>query len=49
MKLGRLVAALAGLALIAPAAASAEAWKPSDEFNLKDWVPIHLGPIDICI
>jgi len=49
VKLGRLVAALAGLALIAPAAASAEAWKPSDEFNLKDWVPIHLGPIDMSI
>ena len=47
--LGRLVAALLGLALIAPAAASAESWKPSDEFNLKDWVPIHLGPIDMSI
>ena len=49
MKVGRLVAALVGLALIAPAAASAESWKPSDEFNLKDWVPIHLGPIDMSI
>ena len=49
MGLGRLVAALVGLALVAPAAASAETFNPSDEFQLKDWVPIHLGPIDMSI
>ena len=49
MKVGRLVAALLGLALAAPAAASAETFNPSDEFKLKDWVPIHLGPIDMSI
>ena len=31
------------------AAASAEDFDPSDEFNLKDWVPIHLGPLDLSI
>jgi len=49
VKVGRLVAALLGLALIAPTAASAETFNPSDEFKLKDWVPIHLGPIDMSI
>ena len=49
MKVGRLVAALVGLALAAPAVASAETFNPSDEFKLKDWVPIHLGPIDMSI
>ena len=47
MKAGRLVAALLGLALAAPATASAATFDPSDEFKLKDWVPIHLGPIDM--
>jgi F-type H+-transporting ATPase subunit a len=46
---GRLLVALVGLALIAPASASAETFDPSDEFKLKDWVPIHLGPIDMSI
>jgi F-type H+-transporting ATPase subunit a len=47
-----LVIALAGLALVLPAAASAapeKKFNPSDEFILKDWVPIHLGPIDMSI
>jgi F-type H+-transporting ATPase subunit a len=43
------VSALLGLALIAPATASAETFDPSQEFALKDWVPIHLGPIDMSI
>jgi F-type H+-transporting ATPase subunit a len=43
------VSALAGIALIAPASASAESFDPSQEFALKDWVPIHLGPIDMSI
>jgi F-type H+-transporting ATPase subunit a len=45
----RTLLALAGVALLAPAAASAETFDPSDEFKLKDWVPIHLGPIDMSI
>jgi len=49
MRVGRVIAALVGLALIAPASASAETFDPSDEFKLKDWVPIHLGPLDLSI
>ena len=48
MKLKRLVIALTSLALIAPAAASAETFDPSNEFELKDWVPIHLGGRSTC-
>ncbi len=51
MKLKGLLAVLVGLALVAPASASAADKKFSvvDEFTLKDWVPIHLGPIDLSI
>ncbi|HWE80812.1 MAG TPA: F0F1 ATP synthase subunit A [Gaiellaceae bacterium] len=49
MKLKGLLVSLVGLALIAPASASAESFDPSTEFNLKDWVPIHLGPLDLSI
>jgi len=45
----RTLLALVSLALLAPAAASAETFDPSDEFKLKDWVPIHLGPINMSI
>jgi F-type H+-transporting ATPase subunit a len=45
--------ALAGLAVFmalpATASASGKDFNPSDEFQLKDWVPIHLGPIDMSI
>jgi F-type H+-transporting ATPase subunit a len=41
--------AVLGLALLAPAAAGAAEFDPSDEFKLKDWVPIHLGPINMSI
>jgi len=41
--------ALAMVALLAPAAASAESFDPSDEFKLKDWVPIHIGGLDLSI
>ena len=47
MRVGRLVTALVALALALPAVASAapeKKFNPSDEFILKDWVPIHLGP-----
>ena len=49
MRLKRLVTALIGLALLAPAAASAETFDPSTEFTLKDWVPIHLGGLNLSI
>jgi F-type H+-transporting ATPase subunit a len=49
VKIRALSAALIGLALAAPASASAATFDPSDEFKLKDWVPIHLGPIDMSI
>ena len=51
MRLNRLVVALTplALALLAPAAASAETFDPSDEFKLKDWVPIHLGGLNLSI
>jgi F-type H+-transporting ATPase subunit a len=45
----RLVVALIGLALAVPATASATTFDPSDEFKLKDWVPIHLGGLDLSI
>ena len=49
MKLRGLLATLVGLALVAPATASAGTFDPSTEFNLKDWVPIHLGGLDLSI
>jgi F-type H+-transporting ATPase subunit a len=46
----RFVAALSLLALAAPAPAMAKGeFHPEDEFELHDWVPIHLGPIDLSI
>ena len=50
MKLRALFAILIGLALVAPASASAaDKFSVVDEFTLKDWVPIHLGPLDLSI
>jgi len=49
VRLKGLLATLVGLALIAPATASAETFDPSDEFKLKDWVPIHLGGLNLSI
>src|SRR4029077_19164836 len=49
VKLRRLTIALTTLALLAPAAASAETFDPSDEFQLKEWVPIHIGGLDLSI
>jgi len=43
------IAATALLALTAPATASADTFNPSDEFKLKDWVPIHVGGLDLSI
>jgi F-type H+-transporting ATPase subunit a len=47
--LNRLVVALTALVLAAPATASAETFDPSTEFELKDWVPIHIGGLDLSI
>jgi len=44
------LAAFFGLAaLIWVPVASAGTFNPADEFELKEWVPIHLGPIDLSI
>jgi F-type H+-transporting ATPase subunit a len=48
-KVQRLIATTALLALAAPATASAGTFDPSSEFALKDWVPIHLGGLDLSI
>jgi len=45
----RWIAATALLALAVPATASAETFDPSQEFKLKDWVPIHVGGLDLSI
>jgi F-type H+-transporting ATPase subunit a len=46
----RLLLGLAGLALLLPDAAFAKGeFDPSEEWNLHDWVPIHLGPLNLSI
>jgi F-type H+-transporting ATPase subunit a len=47
--LKRLIFVLATAALVLPAAASAGTFNPADEFELKEWVSIHLGPLDLSI
>ena len=49
IRFGRLVTASIAVALLAPAAASAKEFDPSDEFKLKDWVPIHIGGLNLSI
>ena len=49
LRLRAVMVALGALALLAPSAASASTFNPSDEFKLKDWVPIHLGGLDLSI
>jgi F-type H+-transporting ATPase subunit a len=56
MRLKRLVASLTLLVLVLPATALAteapgeeEEFDPSHEFELKEWVPIHIGPLDLSI
>ena len=49
MRIRRAAIALAGLALAAPAQAFAGTFDPSEEFQLKPWVSIHLGPLDMSI
>jgi F-type H+-transporting ATPase subunit a len=46
----RLAAALFVLVLVAPSAAMAKGeFHPEDEFELHDWLPIHLGPLNLSI
>jgi F-type H+-transporting ATPase subunit a len=45
----RLAALFALAALIWAPVASAGTFNPADEFELKEWVPIHAGPIDLSI
>jgi F-type H+-transporting ATPase subunit a len=46
----RLALALFTFALLAPAAASAKGdFHPEEEFELHDWLPIHLGPLNMSI
>jgi F-type H+-transporting ATPase subunit a len=45
----RLIVLLGLLALALPASAGAATFNPADEWELKQWVPIHLGPIDLSI
>ena len=50
MKFKRLLVALTLLVLAAPTPALAKGdFDPSDEFKLDDWIPIHLGPLDLSI
>jgi F-type H+-transporting ATPase subunit a len=49
VKFKAIITALVALMLVAPATASATDFNPSDEFKLKDWVPIHLGGLDLSI
>jgi F-type H+-transporting ATPase subunit a len=46
----RLTVAAVGLALALPANAFAKGeFDPSEEFQLHDWIPIHLGPLNMSI
>jgi F-type H+-transporting ATPase subunit a len=47
--LRRTLLVLAGVALVAPGSALAEDFDPSTEFELHDWIPIHIGPLDLSI
>jgi len=51
VKLKRLLIALTtfGVALAVPAQAFATDFDPSEEFELKPWISIHLGPLDMSI
>jgi F-type H+-transporting ATPase subunit a len=46
----RLVVAFVGLALVLPADALAKGeFDPSEEFQQHEWIPIHLGPLDLSV
>jgi F-type H+-transporting ATPase subunit a len=48
-RLVRNLVVLGGLALLLPGAASAADFDPSKEFELKPWISIHAGPLDLSI
>ncbi len=49
----RAIAFVTTLALVLPAVAAAQAeeeeFDPSHEWEMEEWVPIHIGPLDISI
>jgi F-type H+-transporting ATPase subunit a len=46
----RLLVALSTIALLLPANAFARApFDPTHEFEQNDWIPIHLGPLNLSI
>jgi F-type H+-transporting ATPase subunit a len=46
----RALLAVSALSLVLPQAAFAQnTFRPDQEFKLNDWVPIHLGPLDLSI
>jgi F-type H+-transporting ATPase subunit a len=50
MRLKRALVLLGTLALLAPSSAFARGtFDPSIEFEQKDWIPIHLGPLDLSV
>ena len=49
MRFRRYLVATCVLVLAVPANAFAGTFDPSSEFELKPWVPIHLGPLDLSI
>jgi F-type H+-transporting ATPase subunit a len=49
VKSTRILISAVVVALLVPATASAAEFDPSEEFKLKDWVPIHLGGLDLSI
>ena len=50
MRVRRLLVALTTLALIAPASAFARGdFDPTTEFEQHEWIPIHLGPLNLSV
>ena len=49
MRVRRAAIALAGLALAAPTQAFGAEFDPSEEFKLKPWISLHVGPLDMSI
>jgi F-type H+-transporting ATPase subunit a len=49
MRLRRALLALSLLALATPAGAFARDFDPEEEFKLKDWIPIHLGSLNLSV
>ena len=49
MRIRSVAAALVVFALALPATASAEDFDPSEEFELHEWIPIHIGPLDLSV